>query len=244
MLYELKNGVRLNYEAYGQGPRLVLLHGWGADSHIFDPITPKLASHFQVIAPDLPGFGLSPISQHTRDLSGYAETIGNFLNELEIGRYFLLGHSFGGAVAVKLASMATGIEKLILVDSSGIRNKPPLVRAKIIAYKAAKSLLPEALLNPLRKLLGSDDYQNAGALRQTFLKIINADIQKDLAAVNVPTLLIWGEEDRDTPLDQARLFSRLIPDANLKTIKDCGHFPFLDQPDAFITTVIDFIKNR
>lgn len=238
------NNLEINYEIFGQGERLVLLHGWGADLHSFDSVAPLLSANFQVILADLPGFGRSSKITKTWGVLDYAYLVEKFLDHLDLKEIFLLGHSFGGSVAIYLASFSRRVKKLVLADSSGVRQKSLWLRLRIIIYKIFKFGVPLPYQESLRKLLGSIDYKSAGPLRQTFIKVVNEDLRYLLPKISIPSLLIWGEKDEVTPLKEAELIKAGIAGSQLHVFKEGGHFPQLERPEEFSQVVSQFLAKQ
>ena len=223
---------------------LVFLHGWGVSSQIFTPLFYYLKNDFSVYAPDLPGFGNSPINR-PMFLADYAEIVGNFLEKNKIEKPIVIGHSFGGAVAAKFSLLYPNkISKLILVSASAIRQP----RRKMILLKKVadflKPLLPEKLRKFVLKLLKLDqtDYAQIESpeLKETFKNVIAEDLKHDLSLIKSPTLIIWGKNDAVTPLAEGELIAKSIPGTKLEIIKNAGHFVFLEKPEEFIKLIKEF----
>jgi pimeloyl-ACP methyl ester carboxylesterase len=218
---------------------VVILHGWGATLETMRPLHDLVEHAYRTISLDLPGFGQSSPPPSAWDTTQYAEFVQGFLAHLGVSRPVLIGHSFGGKLSIRLG--AAGVAgKLVLVNSTGIVLPRPLgVRAKVAAYKGFKLAVRLCLPDPLRervevwakRRLGSTDYRQAsGLLRETLVKTVNEDIRDLLPRIAVPTLLLWGDADRATPVAGAEIMRGLIPDAGLVVLKGAGHFSFLDKP--------------
>jgi len=223
---------------------LVFIHGWGATAKIFDTVFYYLKNEFNIYYFDLPGFGNTPIEK-VMTLKDYAEFVYEFLKENNIKEPIIIGHSFGGAIAVKLALLYPEvISKLILVSASAIRRP----HRKIMLIKKAadfiKPILPEKLRKILIKLLKLDktDYAKIdnAKLKETFKNIINEDLSHCLSAIKIPTLVIWGGKDTITLLEEGKLIAKSIPNAKLLVIKNSGHFLFLEKPEEFTKLIKDF----
>lgn len=223
---------------------LVFIHGWGATANIFETVFYYLKDEFNIYYFDLPGFGNTPIEK-VMTLKDYAEFVYKFLKENDIKEPIIIGHSFGGAVAIKLVLIyPESVYKLILVSASAIRQP----RHKIILIKKIadfiKPLLPEKLRKFILKILKLDktDYAQIDSLKlkETFKNIINEDLSSYLSAIKIPTLVIWGEKDTVTPLKEGELIAKSIPNAKLLVIKNAGHFRFLEKPEEFIKLIKEF----
>jgi pimeloyl-ACP methyl ester carboxylesterase len=251
-------GININYYDRGSGEAVLFLHGWGSDISVFRAFLDGLAGYCRALAVDLPGFGGSGEPPSSWSVGDYADFAADFLSELEIKKVVLIGHSFGGRVIIKLASGENSrreridIEKIILIDSAGIRpKKGPIRKMRSVIYKAVKALVsakavrekfPE-LLESWRTRNSSADYRNATPMmRECLVKIVGEDLTQCLPSISCPTLLVWGENDRDTPISDARTMERLIPDSGLVILKNAGHYPFLDQSYAFGRVLDSFLN--
>ncbi len=168
-----------------------------------------------------------------------------------IERPVLMGHSFGGRIAIVMASR-TPVEKVVLVDAAGIKPRRSLrYYVKVYSFKAAKWLLPKivgkshghALIERMRGRAGSSDYsQSSPRMRAVMSRVVNQDLRHLLPAISAPTLLIWGERDTATPIADARLMERLIPDAGLVSYPEAGHYSFLDRPAQTRAVIENFVS--
>ena len=209
-----------------------------------------LGRFFRVIAFDFPGHGESGPPPSTWHVDDFVELTLAAMGELGIDRAAILGHSFGGRVAIKLAAAHPGaVERLILVDAAGVPPRRTVRRAfRRGASRFANSLgrrlgrPGQAVRGAIVRRIASPDYLNAGPLRATFVAIVNEDLRPALSAIKCPTLLIWGESDGDTPVADARIMKKLIPDSNLLVLKNAGHFSYLDQYGRFRLAAIPFLN--
>lgn len=144
------------------------------------------------------------------------------------------------------------INKIVLIGSAGIVHKKSLkLKIKIYSFKFCKKIVQLKIikrffpnsLNKLKNKFGSEDYKNASQiLKQSLVKLINEDLKDCMPKIKVPTLLIWGEKDTATPLSDAKIMEKLIPDAGLVTIKNCTHYVFLENP-YYVNIIIEtFLK--
>jgi pimeloyl-ACP methyl ester carboxylesterase len=207
--------------------------------------------HLVLAGVDFPGFGQSGLPPGPWGVGEYADLVSLFLESQKVERTDVIGHSFGGRVGIKLAATRPNlVDRLVLVDSAGIKHSRPagtsLLRASLRAGKTilgAPGLggLREKVATAARERLGSEDYRSAGPLRETFVKVVDEDLRPYLPRIESPTLLIWGERDEDTPLADAKIMEAEIPDAGLVVLKGAGHFSYLDRAADFNRVVRNFL---
>jgi pimeloyl-ACP methyl ester carboxylesterase len=244
------DGLAVRSQVGGQGPQVLLLHGWGGAIESFAPVLDDLHRSYTVAAFDLPGFGKSSLPPSTWGSADYARLTLNIMERLQLDRPHLIGHSFGGQVCIQLASSAPArVGKLVLVCSAGIRTPPALTtRLKRTAAHLGKWLathggsIGEKVRAAIYRRVQSRDYANAGPLRPTLVQVINEDLTPLLPLIASPTLLVWGAQDRDVPLAAAQVMARLIPVAQLVVFEHAGHFAYLDQFDRFRLLVGRFLR--
>ncbi|MEI8067965.1 MAG: alpha/beta hydrolase [Candidatus Shapirobacteria bacterium] len=215
------NKLKIDYLEVGKGPTLVFLHGWGPDKEKYIDLINLLSKKFRVIALDFPGFGKSSLPPKAWTNKDYAQFLDAFLTSLNISKYILIGHSFGGRIILKYSSNnPQKIKKIILINSSGIERKSLIVKAHTII----SNFLPKSIKKILLPFFGSADYVNSqGVMRETFKKVINENFEAEIAKIKIPTLLIWGQEDHTTPLWQGKLIHKLISDSTLIVVPGANH---------------------
>lgn len=250
------DNIKTNYIVEGEGETILMLHGWGSNLLPFNPLIKHLSLYYKVYALDMPGFGQSEEPSTPWSVDDYVNFIIQFTREMGISNAILIGHSFGGECIIKLANITDlpfTINKIILMGSAGIRRpKTAKQKAKIRMYKLGKWFLklklikflyPDAL-EQLQSRSGSADYRAASPMmRQSFVKVVNENLDEHyFKNVTPSTLLIWGENDTSTPLIDGQYMEKTIPDAGLVTIKNAGHYVFLDQAYT-VHKVIDSFLN-
>jgi pimeloyl-ACP methyl ester carboxylesterase len=244
------NGLRVQFRVRGSGEPLLLLHGWGGSSLSFATTSVRLEERFRVLAPDLPGFGFSQSPPGAWGATEYANLVAGLLVASGFGAVNVVGHSFGGLVATALATSRPAlVQRLVLVASPVVRlPMDRALRSRIGGYARVKlvaSLVPpfkDRILEWGRQKYGSEDYRNAGDLRPTLVKVLGEDWRDALPRVQAPALLVYGENDQDVPLAVAHAAMEALPEgARLVVMPGAGHFPFLDDPDAFVDTLTDFL---
>lgn len=252
-MFVLVNGLKINYEESGlekSGEALVLLHGWKNDLEIWQSVMPFL-ENYRLVRLDLPGFGKSDFMQEAWDVSDYAKFLNDFLKKLGISKPVLVGHSFGGRIAIKFGVLYPNkISKLVLVDSGGVRLKYARRFAFLILAKLGKIIWPFPLIklkkDALRKkfyaaIKANDYWEPNPILKKTLLKIIAEDLRNEAKKINSPTLIVWGEKDLITSRKEGLLLANSIKNSRLTFIKDAGHWPFIEKTREFAKILIDFI---
>jgi pimeloyl-ACP methyl ester carboxylesterase len=237
--------------AANDGAVIVMLHGWGANTELILPLARPLARlGYRVFAPDLPGFGQSPPPPQAWSVFDYATFVVDYLQKHELEHVHLFGHSFGGRLSIILgADHAERIGKIVLADSAGIRTPPSASsQLRTNTYKAVRDGLKTIGLHRVSEQLqhwytdryGSADYKAAtGVMRASFVKVVNEDLLPYAARMKPSTLLLWGDQDQDTPLWQGQKLEQTIPDAGLVVLKGAGHYSYLDQLTDSVR-IIDF----
>ena len=251
----LVDNYNINYKITGAGSRYILmLQGWGTTLEVYDSVAAAVGNAYQFIQLDLPGFGKSDEPREPWAVDDYADFVEKFLKAIEIDSVILMGHSYGGRIIIKLANrdnLDFNIEKIVLVDAAGIMPKKTfLQKLKVKKYKILKKifnikvmeiLFPE-LIEDWRSRQGSADYRNATPImRQTLVKSVNEDLTHLLAGIRQETLLVWGDKDTATPIEDAHKMDELIPNSGLVVLEGTGHYSFLEKPGMFRNVLRAFL---
>jgi pimeloyl-ACP methyl ester carboxylesterase len=245
---------RAAVEVRGTGRPLLLLHGWGVSSELFAPILDALEPGHTLIVPDLPGFGATPEPDTPWSVHEYAAWCIALLDRLGIESCDLVGHSNGGRIGIVMAAEHPGrVAKMVLAGSAGIRPRRTLASsARVRTYKALRAVERSSAMPPaLRRSAGrradqrgSPDYRAAtGTMRGTLVRLVNEDLRELLPRVDIPVLLIWGENDTETPIADGQLMERLIPDAGLVVFDGASHYAYLEQAGRFCRIVEVFLRD-
>jgi len=247
------NDFNIYYEKYGVGRNtIIILPGWGDTRSTFYKMIEVLKEFYTVYILDYPGFGNSDFPNRDLTIYDYANLIKDFIKIMGIDNPIIIGHSFGGRIGIILTGLyKLNIKKMILIDSAGIKRKKSLkTKLKQFIYKCLKKLgtiLPKNIrtiyLDKLISIFGSTDFKNLEQnIRKTFIKVVNEDLTNYLKQINTSTLLIWGENDLDTPLDDGKLMNVKIEDSGLIIIPNAGHFPYLEYPYYINKIILEFLK--
>ena len=247
-MYFEYNGIKVYYEQSGEGRPLLLLHGWGCTHEIFSAFMPDFCAGHQVTAIDFPGFGLSEEPLQVWGVGEYTQMLEALCAHLQIVKPSIVCHSFGGRVAILFASR-NAVDRMIFADAAGIKPRRPLkYYIKVYSYKLAKWWLlkvrrDEDRFRALRASRGSSDYRNSSDRMKAILsRVVSEDLKGELAKIQAPVLLFWGENDTATPLRDAKVMEKMIPDAGLVLVEGGSHFSFLDNPALFRSMIQTFLK--
>lgn len=234
-------GLKTEYIEEGSGIPVLLLHGWGASFDTYKGIINALKDKCRLVALNFPGCGQSEVMKEPWKLEDYCDFCLEFMEKMGLKNPIIIGHSHGGRVTLKLtAEKLVNPPKIVLLDSAGLIPKKSFkqkFRAK--SFKAIKRVLglplirnhSEGLLNKARAHYGSADYNAAPeVLRKTLVSLVNTDLREIIPNISVPTLLIWGDKDTATPIEDAKTIESLIPDAGLCVLEGTGHYSFLEKP--------------
>ena len=234
----------INYLDYGNNEKgvIVLLHGWGQNIEMMDMLGRPFSDRFRIIVLDLPGFGKTPEPDKSWSVSDYSKMLYDFLKKLKVNKPILIGHSFGGRIAICYASKHE-TEKVVLL-SSPFRPSKKKSSLKTKIYKKVKRIkVLKPLSEYLKKKWGSPDYLNASEInRGTLVKVVNEDLSKCASAIKCPVLLIYGQKDVDVPIEEAQKLESLIPDAGLVTYEDAHHYAYLERLSQTLSILNNFFE--
>lgn len=238
------NDVFINYIQYGnkKGKDVVLLHGWGQNIEMMDPIGKALSKDFHITILDLPGFGSSSEPTYGYTIYDYYEIFSKFLEELKIENPILIGHSFGGRISI-IYSAKKKVEKLILLSSPFKRStKKNSVKVKILKTLKKVPVIKD-LEHYMKTKIGSTDYKNATpTMRTVLVNVVNEDLTEYLKKIEIPTLLIWGSNDTAVPVEDAKYAESIMKDAGLIIYEGCSHYAYLENIQKTINILNSFLK--
>ncbi len=221
---------------------LVYLHGWGQNIEMMEPIAKPFMESENVLLIDLPGFGKSGEPKSVWSLEEYAIMLHALLEKLKIKKIILIGHSFGGKIALFYAAKYP-VEKLILLASPYKVAMPnPSLKVKLLK-KAAKLPLLKNIAEKMKKNIGSEDYKNATPkMRAILVKHINTDATLECQKIKCPTILIWGTKDTAVPLKDAYELEKLIDNAAVIEYPNCTHYAYLEDKIKTIQIIKSFME--
>lgn len=250
-------GLSVAYERAGEGPVLVLLHGFSHDSRVWRPQIEALQELFTVFAWDAPGAGRSSDPPESFGLADWADCLAACLRAAGFERVHLLGLSWGGIVAQEFYRRHSPVvESLILADTyAGWEGSlpRPLPQERLAACLRDASLLPEDFVAKYLPSMFSrspnrEAFEELAEIMRDFhpsgfrlmAKASAVDTRKILPTISVPTLLLWGESDERSPIAVADQLHQAIADARLVLIPQAGHVSNLENPEAFNREVRGF----
>jgi len=233
--------IDINYIQYGKGSDVVLLHGWGQNIEMMKPLGDKLAKNHRITIIDLPGFGDTDEPKEELTIFDYNDILEEFIDELKIKKPTLVGHSFGGRISMIYASK-NRVEKLVLFGSPCIARNPKLS----FKVKVLKFLKKVPLINKLegfaKRHIGSRDYKNASdMMRKILVNTVNADLSDCCKKIKCPTLLIWGENDAEVEVEEAKQIESMIEDAGLVVLPNSTHYAYLENLNYVVNILRNFL---
>ena len=248
----------VNAAQSGHGPALFLFHSLLSDRASFDDVTPTLSQSFQVIVPELPGFGGSrPVDG---GLAGVADRMAQAVKDAGGGgEAIVLGNGYGGFVALQMAIRHPGIATRFVFADCGAAFSEDGRQAFRNMAAAAQARGLQAITDVAMRRLFAPEFQEAHpdlmqGRREAFLKtdpevfrsacgaLAELDLRPELKQVRVPALVLVGEHDEATPPPMSHELAAGLPDARLKILAGCAHVPQLQSPEMFMDAIGDFLK--
>lgn len=263
-------GARVNYVEIGEGEPIVFVHGISGSWQNWLENIPHFARERRVVALDLPGFGASPMPSWEIDIPAYGRLLHDFCEKLGIEGATVVGNSMGGFIAVEAVTAAPGhFERLVLVSAAGIINTwNPEERAVATAWAwkvfgphyarrsrfiVSRPRARDFVFRPFMRYPGrlredllleqiESGLKQADGFGDALQAVIRHDIRERLAAVEMPTMIIWGQSDRVIPMSAALSYHRRIPHSRLEIFERTGHVPQLERPARFNALLDDFLS--
>lgn len=254
-MYFKHNGIKLFYEKYGTATNsIIILPGWGETRKTWNNFISEFSQFYSIYIVDYPGFGNTLFPSHDLSIYDYTNLIRSFITSLNLEDPLLIGHSFGGRLLILiLGYYKDNYKNCILVDSAGIVPKKTFFqKIKGLKYKIMKWLkifIPKRkrkrYLEHIINKYASVDYKNLPKyMRKTFVNIVNTDLTYYLKYIDANVLLIWGENDTETPLNDGLIMNSNICSSKLEVIKNSGHFPYLDNALIFNQIIYEYTKKE
>ncbi len=241
------------FKVSGEGQPILILHGWGGSSDSWKKVQEMLSRDFKVFCPDLPGFGKSKTPCEVWGVSSYAQWVLDFMESQKLKKVALLGHSFGGRVAIKFAYYyPEKVQSLILCNSAGLKIKPSLKRRLVLCFVGFFKLIfgitfiskiKEEFKEMFYFTIANTDYGKANAMMKEIMKkVIQEDLFRYLSKIKARTLIIWGAKDKVVPLSHGKVFEEKIEGSQLEILPKEAHSPHLKSPEKVTDLILSFLK--
>lgn len=227
----------LDYFILGKGPVVLLLHGWGQNKEMMLSIANKLKNNYTCVGIDMPGFGKS-LYNGEKTLKEYCRIIHEFLLfKLHLTPKYIVGHSFGGKVALEYYLTYKRIKGLVFIASPILKPKRSLkFYYNLYLYKVKKKL-------KIENDMGSEDYKNSKELKPIFLNAVNTHYDRLINKIFIPILLLYSKEDEKVDFIKAKKLNKKLKQSKLKVIKG-DHFAYLDNVNVVSMEINNFIKEN
>ena len=252
------HGCKVHYTlSEARDTRVLLLHGWGCSEKLMQPVAKGLEDRAQTLTLDFPGFGASEKPPQPWGVEDYATCVRELLEAERFTPCTVIAHSFGCRVALYLAAEdASLFERMILTGAAGLK-KPQTEegRKRAEQFQRGKKLsqmlkkthlfgsIPDRMEQALREKYGSRDYNALDEeMRRTFVKVISLDLADRLPRVSCPALLVFGDQDTETPLWMGRKMEKDMPNAGLAIFEGGTHFAYLEQLPRFLAVSRHFLE--
>lgn len=229
----------INYNQYGSGENIVLLHGWGQNIEMMEPIGKSLSNNHQITIVDLPGFGSSSEPTTPYNIYDYGEVLNEFLISLDIKNPILIGHSFGGRIAICYASKYS-VKKLVLFGTPFVKRINNSLKVKVLKNLKKIKML-DNLAEYMKDHMGSTDYKQAkGIMREILVNTVNEDLTECAKRIKCEVLIIHGLSDAAVSLDEAKQLDAIILNSALITLNGT-HYAYLENLNQVINILNNFI---
>jgi pimeloyl-ACP methyl ester carboxylesterase len=267
-----KGNVFISETGMGNPLTILLIHGSGEDlcAKSWDSLIPELARRYHVVNFDLPGFCRSSKQNALYSPDLYADFIKWVATTYAKGKYVVVGHSMGGAIALRFAAKyPADLQKLIIVDAAGILHRAALTKylfrfnprpdssplwetgsrwANIISGATVDRIANMGSSVDLNYLISTgfmrEKILGANPLKISAIALMHEDFSQTIETIKTPTLIIWGSDDEVAPLRTAKLLHAKLPDSRVELIDNAGHTPMLSQPEKFNRIVLDEIARN
>lgn len=254
------SGINTHYLIAGSGYPLLLMHGGGAGAIQWYRVIPTLARTFQIIAPDVVGYGETDKPNAAYDRTYFAEWLRDFTNGLGLQRFHLIAASQSGPAALQFAlEHESRVDALVMVDSAGFQKRVPV--GALLGMVGLYSTRSMSALNWYSRYLVRDPDNLDSALaayavgvtrmtggRRAFWQGKGRAVQplpeSLLCRLSRPLQLVWGQDDRLFALEAAERTIRMLPQAQLDVLPHAGHLSFLEQPAAFCRSLLRVLERK
>ncbi len=219
------------------------MHGYLADKNSFSYQIPFFEKDFNVSAIDLKGFGQNANMEYPYSLDDYVKEVKAFIIDNGLSKPCVIAHSFGGRIAIKLAAENDGLlDKIVLTGAAGIKPKRGVkYKIKTAAFRCLKPFIKKERLS---RFYSKDYLSLSPVMKESFIKIVNEHLDGIIKNIKNPTLIVYGEKDKETPPYMAKKLKEGINGSKLIFIEEAGHFCFIDKPYKFNMEVREFLLSE
>ncbi len=221
----------------------MFLHGYLSNKESFNLQKKFFERDFNLFLPDLKGFGENTGMDYPYCLSDYLSEVREYMYKVGAKRPHVIAHSFGGRIAIKGASQDDKLfDKLVLTGAAGLKSRLTVKKFfKKTAFNVAKKFISKSKLQNFY----SGDYRALSpVMKESFVKIVNEYLDDRLQFINNDTLIVFGKNDRETPIYMAKKLKKKIKNSKLIIIENAGHFCFIDSPQKFNGEVREFLLSK
>lgn len=228
----------ISYKEEGKGEIILFLHGWGQNKEMMIPLAEHLKNKYRCVFIDLPGFGKSDFN-NAKNIEEYTKYLRDFLIQNEIKPKYIIGHSFGGKLAISYYLKYKDLEKIVIISSPLLKPYRGIkYYSKVYLYKIKKKLKMK------NNNGGSNDYKNCSKeMKSFFINIVNTYYKKDLKSIEIPVLLLWGNKDEKVSLLQAKKIHKRIKNSDLYILKG-DHFAYFYNIELSKLVIQQFVRRR
>jgi len=250
-------GQAIHYFDMGSGPVVVLLHGLGSRKEDWLSVLEPMAQKYRLLVPDQIGFGRSDKPLLDYSIQTYVDFLNEFLRQLKVEKANLVGESLGGWIAgLYVAEIGGGahlipVEKLVLVDAAGLKQDQPILDLNPSSLAAMRGVMEAVFYDTswlnedaLRKIFTDKLAAHDGYTVRSFLG--NPTREKErmddrMGSIKVPTLVVWGKQDKLLPIVSGERYAAGIAGAKLVSFEKCGHVPPIEKTEEFLAAVMAFL---
>ncbi len=236
-------GAPVAYSDEGKGPVLLFIHGWRDSKETWREVIDRLKPRYRCVSLDLPNFGASHQNDNVTTLEEYSDALYDFTEKLSLDSYVYIGHSMGGQIGIfAVGTKKMSPQKMILIASAGVRDEGSKRRTALrMLSKPLRRIIPERVKSRAYRAIGSDyDAALNTTLKKTIDQMLSRDIQHEASRIQIPTLLIYGEHDMDTPVRFGKKLHSCISGSEFVEIKDSDHFVHHTQSDKIANIIGEF----
>lgn len=257
------NGINIHYEKSGSGEPLILISGYCCDHTLWNDVAPHLANHFEVIAFDNRGAGYTQSPDVPNSIELMAQDTAAFIEALKLPQAYLVGHSMGGAIALRTAfDIPQKLKKIVAANTSVKFSPITLMNFEFFLglrldgvklERMAQGILPwiysntflsnkQNVIDSIKETMENPKPQTYEAQKEQANALIKHDATHWYKQIKVPTLIIGGNEDLIAPLSHSHELQEGIPGSKLHVFEKIGHMPNVEKPREFSQAVIDFLR--